>query len=202
MHVRVFSYLSFLFQLINIAAPFRYAVSQHVPILLAQSFAKNFGLYGERCGTVSVVCGDAEQKERILSELRLVIRPMYSSPPKHGSSIVKTILMDENLKKDYYKECASMAYRIAKMRKMLVDNLVNVQKSQHDWSHITRQIGMFAFTGITTEMCHQLTNEYSIFLTTNGRISIAGLNESNVDYVANALHAVTDGKSMVQSKDE
>lgn len=178
------------------AAPFRYAVSQRVPIVLAQSFAKNFGLYGERCGTLSVVCGDEEQRERILSELRLVIRPMYSSPPKHGSSIVKTILKNDELKEQYYEECASMAQRIQEMRVKLVDTLVNVVKSKHDWSHITRQIGMFAFTGITPEMCHELTNNYYIFLTTNGRISIAGLNDSNVEYVAKAIHAVTDGKTM------
>ena len=180
------------------AAPFRYAVSQRVPIVLAQSFAKNFGLYGERCGSLSVVVGDKEQKERVLSELRLVIRPMYSSPPRHGSSIVKTILMDEKLKKQYYGECASMAQRIQKMRTRLVDSLVKVAKSKHDWSHITRQIGMFAFTGLTPEMCHELTDKYAIYLTTNGRISIAGLNDSNVEYVANALHSVTDGKSMTK----
>lgn len=180
------------------AAPFRYAVSQHVPILLAQSFAKNFGLYGERCGTLSVVCGDADQKERILSELRLIIRPMYSSPPRHGSGIVKTVLQDPVLTKQYYKECASMARRIQEMRTKLVHNLIHVATSTHDWSHITRQIGMFAFTGMNADMCQQLTNEYAIFLTTNGRISIAGLNDSNVEYVARAIHAVTDGKSITQ----
>lgn len=178
------------------AAAFRYAVSQKIPIVLAQSFAKSFGLYGERVGTLSVVCGDAEQKERILSELRLIIRPMYSSPPRHGSSIVKTILMNEQLTKQYYEECAGMARRIQTMRVKLVDCLVNVAKSQHDWSHIEKQIGMFAFTGLTAEMCHQLTNEYAIFLTTNGRISVSGLNENNVQYVANAIHAITDGKTM------
>jgi len=178
------------------AAPFRYAVSQHVPIVLAQSFAKNFGLYGERCGTLSVVVGDKDQKEKVLSELRLVIRPMYSSPPRHGSSIVKTILLDEKLKTQYYEECASMAKRIQAMRTKLVDTLVKVTGSKHDWSHITRQIGMFALTGLTPEMCRQLTDEYAIFLTTNGRISIAGLNDSNIQYVAEAIHSVTDGKSM------
>jgi aspartate aminotransferase len=166
--------------------------------LLAQSFAKNFGLYGERCGTLSVVCGDEEQKERILSELRTIIRPMYSSPPKHGSTIVKTVLSDPVLNDQYYKECAKMANRIAEMRVKLVDNLVNVAKSKHDWSHITRQIGMFAFTGMNAEMCHRLTSEYAIYLTTNGRISIAGLNDSNVEYVAKAIHAVTDGKSITE----
>ena len=80
------------------AQPFRYAVSQHVPILLAQSFAKNFGLYGERVGTLSIVCGDVEQRESIMSELRCIIRPLYSSPPRHGSSIVKTVLGDPALR--------------------------------------------------------------------------------------------------------
>ena len=173
-------------------------MSQHVPILLAQSFAKNFGLYGERVGTLSVVCGDALQKERILSEMKLIIRSMYSSPPRHGSSIVKTILMDDELKVQYYKECAAMSSRIQSMRSRLVTALKEAG-SQHDWSHVTRQIGMFAFTGLTLEMCRQLTDKYFIFLTVNGRISIAGLNESNVDYVARSIHAVSDGKSIAEA---
>ena len=105
------------------AQPFRYAVAQGIPILLAQSFAKNFGLYGERVGTLSVVCGDADQKDRILSELRLIIRPMHSSPPRHGSSIVKTILNNEELTKQYRQECDSMARRIQEMRVKLVEAL-------------------------------------------------------------------------------
>jgi aspartate aminotransferase, mitochondrial len=177
------------------AQAFRYAVSQHVPILLAQSFAKNFGLYGERVGTLSIVCGDKLQKNRIMSELRTIIRPLYSSPPRHGSSIVKTILMDPALKEEYYQECAGMAIRIEKMRKKLVEALQEAG-STHDWSHITQQIGMFAFTGMNEQMCKQLTEEYFIFLTTNGRISMAGLNENNLQYVAEAIHAVTDGESI------
>jgi len=179
------------------AQPFRYAVSQHVPILLAQSFAKNFGLYGERVGTLSVVCGDATQKDKILSELKLIIRSMYSNPPRHGSSIVKTILSDDSLKNQYYAECASMSKRIQSMRVRLVKALKNVG-SKHDWSHVTAQIGMFAFTGLSEDMCGRLTDEFFIFLTVNGRISIAGLNESNVDYVARAIHTVSEGKSITQ----
>ncbi|KAG7370162.1 aspartate aminotransferase [Nitzschia inconspicua] len=177
------------------AQAFRYAVSQHVPILLAQSFAKNFGLYGERVGTLSIVCGDVVQKERIMSELRSIIRPLYSSPPRHGSSIVKTILMDPALKEEYYQECAKMAIRIKKMRKKLEEAL-QVAGSIHDWSHITKQIGMFAYTGMDEAMCKQLTEEFSIFLTTNGRISMVGLNNSNLTYVANAIHTVTAGKTI------
>jgi aspartate/tyrosine/aromatic aminotransferase len=177
------------------AEPFRYAVSQHIPILLAQSFAKNFGLYGERVGTLSIVCGDVAQKQRILSELRIIIRSMYSSPPRHGSSIVKTILSDVALQAQYRLECAKMAERIHTMRSELVVKLKEIG-SVHDWSHITQQIGMFAFTGLNATMCQTLTQEYFIFLTTNGRISIAGLNPDNLEYVAKAIHAVTDGKSI------
>jgi aspartate aminotransferase len=180
------------------AAALRYVVSRGLPVLLAQSFAKNFGLYGERCGTLSVVCGNAEQKEKILSQLKCIIRPMYSSPPKHGSSIVKTVLSDDGLTAQYYEECQSMAARIQDMRTKLVAKLQEVG-STHDWSHVTNQIGMFAFTGMSKEMCDQLTAEYAIYLTLDGRISIAGLNDSNLDYVAKAVHAVTDGKSITSS---
>ena len=177
------------------AKALRTVVNEGLPVLLAQSFAKNFGLYGERCGTLSVVCKDAMQKEVLMSQLRCIIRPMYSSPPKHGSSIVRTVLSDDGLTDQYYKECAHMAERILSMRTRLVEALKEAG-STHDWSHVTEQIGMFAFTGMSAEMCDQLTNEYAIYLTRDGRISIAGLNDVNLEYVANAIHALTDGKSI------
>lgn len=174
----------------------RYVVAKGtIPVLLAQSFAKNFGLYGERCGTLSVVCANAEEKSRVVSQLQGIIRPMYSSPPKHGSSIVKTILQDEALTAQYYTECRSMADRIAEMRLRLVEEL-GLAGSTHDWSHVLEQIGMFAFTGMNSGMCDELTSQYAIFLTRDGRISLAGLNEKNLPYVAQAVHAVTDGKAI------
>lgn len=178
----------------------RYFVQERqLPVMLAQSFAKNFGLYGERCGTLSVVCADAEEKARILSQLRTIIRPMYSSPPRHGSSLVKTVLQDEKLTAQYYQECASMANRIQKMRTLLVEKLA-AAGSTHNWDHITKQIGMFAFSGMTADMCDRLTDEYAIYLTRDGRISLAGLNEGNVEYVAQAIHDVTDGKSITEEE--
>jgi len=179
------------------AAALRYVWKQaELPkVVLAQSFAKNFGLYGERCGTFSIKCRSTEEKERLLSQLRLIIRPMYSSPPRHGSSIVKTVLQDDTLTAQYYEECASMAQRIQTMRTQLVQALQNAG-SKHDWSHVTQQIGMFAFTGMTASMCDALTSEYAIYLTRDGRISMAGLNPGNLEYVAQAIHAVTDGKSI------
>ena len=82
------------------------------------------------------------------------------------------------------------------MRNLLVEKLAEAG-STHDWSHVTEQIGMFAFTGMNSDMCDELTSKYFIFLTRDGRISLAGLNDGNVEYVANAVHAVTDGKSIV-----
>jgi len=175
----------------------RYFVEQGHKLLLAQSFAKNFGLYGERCGTLSFVCSDENEKEAVMSQIKRIIRAMYSSPPIHGASIVKTVLGDAELSKQYYTECAFMANRIGDMRTLLVQKLKE-KGSTHDWSHITSQIGMFAFTGMSKIMCDQLTSKFSIFLTKDGRISLAGLNEGNVEYVADAIHEVTDGQSLTQ----
>lgn len=212
----------------------RFFVEQGHNIVLAQSFAKNFGLYGERTGTLSVVCSTPEEREAVLSQLKLIIRPMYSSPPVHGASIVKIVLSDDGLTSEYYNNCEEMAHRIRAMREKLVEVLKEVG-STHDWSHVTEQIGMFAFTGecpslcifirtgylhharvhcafvlshqfkmkctnfitgMSSEMCDQLTSEYAIYLTRDGRISLAGLNDGNIEYVAKAIHAVTDGKSI------
>jgi len=181
------------------ARAFRSVVArQDVPVLLAQSFAKNFGLYGERCGTLSAVTKSIDERDRVMSQLRCIVRPMYSSPPRHGSSIVKRVLEDESLSSQYYDECAHMADRIKKMRSRLVEAL-KAAGSTHDWSHVASQIGMFAYTGMSPDMCDKLTDEYAIFLTKDGRISIAGLNDSNLQYVAEAIHAVTNGKSITEA---
>ncbi|KAL7538063.1 hypothetical protein ACHAXR_008275 [Thalassiosira sp. AJA248-18] len=177
------------------ASALRYFADEGHNIVLAQSFAKNFGLYGERTGTLSVLTNSPEERSAVMSQLKLIIRPMYSSPPIHGSSIVKTVLTDEELTTEYYGNCKEMATRIRAMREKLVEVLKEVG-STHDWSHVTEQIGMFAFTGMSSEMCDELTSKSSIFLTKDGRISLAGLNDGNIEYVAKAVHAVTDGKSI------
>ena len=159
-------------------------------ICLAQSFAKNFGLYGERCGAASVVCASKEEKERVLSQLKVAARTLWSNPPLYGARIVQTVLGDPKLKAQWYEECAGMAHRIIAMRQALVENLKKAG-STRDWSHITSQIGMFAYTGLTKAQVERCIKEYHIYLTMNGRISIAGLNTHNVEYVAKAFHEVT-----------
>lgn len=119
-------------------------------IILAQSFAKNFGLYGERVGTLSVVCDDKEEQARVLSQLKLVVRPMYSNPPLYGARIVNLVLGDEALTKQWAVDCKGMADRIIAMRSLLRSEL-EALGSKQDWSHITTQIGMFCYTGLTKE---------------------------------------------------
>ncbi|CAL8069109.1 unnamed protein product [Calicophoron daubneyi] len=159
-------------------------------LLVTQSFAKNMGLYGERAGAFTLICSSPEEAERCLSQIKIKIRCLYSNPPIHGARIVKEVLSDPSLHKMWLGDVKSMADRIILMRKKLCEELVK-EGSQRDWSHITKQIGMFCFTGLTPEQVDRLTKEYSIYLTRDGRISIAGVTSKNVKYLANAMHVVT-----------
>ena len=167
----------------------RYFVSQGHQIALAQSFAKNMGLYGERVGAFSLVCADPEEKARVDSQLKIVIRPMYSNPPLHGARIANAILSDKALYSEWETEVKGMADRIIKMRALLKENLEKLG-SKHDWSHITSQIGMFAYTGLTPEQMDKLAKEHSVYATKDGRISVAGITSENVGRLAEAIYAV------------
>jgi aspartate aminotransferase len=159
-------------------------------LALAQSFAKNFGLYGQRVGALSVVCENDTEAAAVESQLKLIARPIYSNPPLHGAQVVHTILSDPKLKAKWYTEVAGMAHRIIDMRTKLRDALEKLG-SKHSWKHVTDQIGMFAYLGLTPEQVDRMTGEYSIYLTRNGRISMAGVNSKNVERVAEAVHEVT-----------
>lgn len=159
-------------------------------VLLAQSFAKNFGLYGERIGTMAVVTAGKEETERVTSQLKLLVRAMYSNPPVHGARIVSEILSDPALRAQWSLECKGMADRIKSMRTLLVAHLLEAG-STRPWLHITDQIGMFAFSGLSTAQVLRMRAEFSIYCTDDGRISMAGINSGNVRHVAAAMHAVT-----------
>lgn len=168
----------------------RYFVEQGHQIALTQSFAKNMGLYGERTGAFSLVAADSEEKARIESQLKILIRPLYSNPPIHGARIVSTVLNDPALKAQWLEEVKLMADRMIEMRALLKKNLEELG-SKKDWSHVTSQIGMFCYTGLTPQQVERLANEFSIYGTKDGRISICGINSSNVAYLAEAIHKVT-----------
>lgn len=148
------------------------------------------GLYGQRIGTLSALCDTKEEKLNVEGQLKGFARRMYSNPPVHGARIVKKILSDNELYQLWMKDIKVMSDRITLMRESLKRSILEAG-SQKNWEHITNQVGMFAFTGLNQEQVLRLRNEYAIYMTMDGRISIAGLNSSNVDYVAKCFHEVT-----------
>jgi aspartate aminotransferase len=127
--------------------------------------------------------------------MKQIARPMYSNPPIHGARIVDEVLGNPELTASWHADLRYMSGRIDEMRTSLVEKLKS-HGSEHDWSHITNQIGMFAFTGLNPEMVKEIEEKHSCFLTKDGRISIAGLNTGNIDYVAEAMHQVSKGKKL------
>jgi len=156
---------------------------------VAQSFAKNFGLYGERIGYIHVKCKSQEVAGAVLSQLKILIRQAYSSPPRHGAAIVYKLLTNPELKAQWLSELNMMSGRILEMRAALRKALEE-KGTPGTWNHVTDQIGMFSFTGLTTPQVERMTNEFHIYMTKDGRISVAGLNPGNVNYVAQCINTV------------
>jgi len=146
-------------------------------------------LYGERIGAFHVVCSSEQEAKAVLSQLKLIVRPMYSNPPLHGARIVSGVLNDKSLYDEWVQELKGMSHRILSMRVALSDTLKE-KNTPGDWSHILKQIGMFTYTGLSTPQVEQLISRFHIHMLKNGRISMAGLNSSNVKYVAEAIHTV------------
>ena len=167
----------------------RYFLKEGHQPCLAQSFAKNMGLYGERVGAFSIVCASPEEKARVDSQIKILVRPLYSNPPVHGARIASTILTDPALNKQWLGEVKGMADRIIQMRALLKKNLETLG-SKHDWNHITDQIGMFAYTGLGAEQMTKLAEEHSVYATKDGRISVAGITSDNVGRLAEAIYKV------------
>lgn len=167
----------------------RLFLAEGFEMMMCQSFAKNLGLYGERIGMLHVVCSAAETAKAVLSQLKLVIRPMYSSPPKHGAELVIKILASEDRFKAWQAELTAMANRILEVRSLLREGLEK-KGTPGTWNHITDQIGMFSFTGLTAPMCERLIKEHHIYLLKSGRISLAGLNKGNIQYMVDAVDEV------------
>jgi len=160
---------------------------------VAQSFAKNFGLYGERIGYIHVRCATKDDAERVLSQLKIVVRQAYSSPPKHGAALVNTILTNPKLKEQWLGELKLMSNRIVDMRTAL-RNAIEAKGTPGTWNHITDQIGMFTYTGLNKEQVTRMVEEFHIYMTGDGRISMAGLNPGNVEYVAECVDKVVKGE--------
>jgi len=162
----------------------RYFVSRGFNLLASQSFEKNFGLYGEPIGALHVVCQDAPTAAKVVSQVKLVIRPLYSSPSLHAALIVSSILGDVQLRQQWEKELKTLAGRIQGIRTQLIAELQGLPAY---CSILSKQVGMFSYTGLNPTQCHKLISKWHCYLLLNGRVSLAGLNSSNLKYFAQAL---------------
>lgn len=176
----------------NDAWAVRYFAEAGFEMCVAQSYAKNLGLYGQRAGCFHFVTHTEETKTRIMSQLEILQRSEISNPPAYGAKVASAVLNDEALFMEWEDNLRTMSGRIIEMRERLCNKLVELG-TPGDWAHITKQIGMFSFTGLTEPQVRRLKEEFHIYLTNNGRISMAGLNTRNVDYFAEAVDKVVRG---------
>jgi aromatic-amino-acid transaminase len=160
-----------------------------IPVVVASSFSKSFSLYGERVGGLSVVTADAEEAARVLSQLKVTIRTIYSNPPTHGAAVVASVLADPELRAGWEAELEAMRLRIRSMRVALVEALAAAGATT-DFGFIARQVGMFSYTGLTAAQMQRLRSEHAVYGTDAGRICVAALNPGNVERVAGAIASV------------
>ena len=158
-------------------------------LIVCSSFSKNFGLYCERVGALTVVAHDKAAADRVQSQVKACIRANYSNPPAHGAELVTTVLGDAELHKIWEKEVAQMRDRINGMRELLVKTL-KAKGVPGDYSFITRQRGMFSFSGLTPEQVEALKQKYAIYIVGSGRINVAGITDQNVGPLCDAIAAV------------
>ncbi|QOL26251.1 aspartate/tyrosine/aromatic aminotransferase [Thalassotalea sp. LPB0316] len=158
-------------------------------MIVCSSCSKNFGLYRERIGATTIIGKTSSAVDVAYSVLLAVVRVIYSMPPAHGAALVETILSSDELRHQWFNELATMRDRINGNRRLIVEKLIENGVTR-DFSHITRQKGMFSFLGITPEQVQRLQDEYSIYMVGSSRMSIAGIANSNVDYLAKSIAAV------------
>jgi aspartate/tyrosine/aromatic aminotransferase len=161
-------------------------------LIICSSFSKNFGLYCERVGALTVIAQDRSAADRVQSQVKAVIRANYSNPPAHGAELVTTVLGDAELRKQWEREVSDMRGRINGMRELLVRTL-KAKGVPGDYSFITRQRGMFSFSGLTPPQVEALKKNYAIYIVGSGRINVAGITEQNVGPLCEAIAEVVNG---------
>ena len=159
-----------------------------VPLFVATSFSKSFGLYGERVGALSVVAKDAAQAKLAGEQVKVAIRTNYSTPPTHGALLVSTILNDPALRAQWVAELESMRQRIRRMREGLVERLAG--NNTQDFTRLVRQRGLFSYSGLSAAQMDRLKDEFGIYGVSDGRFCMAALTQSSLDRVADGIRAV------------
>ncbi len=164
-------------------------VAAGLDFFVSTSFSKSFSLYGERVGALSVLCASKEEADRVLSQLKIVIRTNYSNPPIHGGAVVAAVLNNPTLRAQWEQELGEMRARIKVMRKSLVQGL-KASGVTADMGFIATQIGMFSYSGLSKDQMVRLRSEFGVYGTDTGRMCVAALNSKNIDYVCASIAKV------------
>lgn len=160
-------------------------------VMVCSSFSKNFGLYGERVGAMSLVAADEPTARAAQSQLKRVVRCNYSNPPRHGAAIVATVLADQDLTQQWHEELSEMRDRIKRLRQQFVETM-KTSGVGHDFEFLLSQCGMFSFSGLNKMQVDQLKAEHGIYVVGSGRINVAGMNEAKMDQLCAAVAKVIE----------
>lgn len=171
------------------ASPIRLFAQKGLTFLVANSFAKSFSMYRERVGGLSIVTGSEKEAAAVLSQIKRVVRTIYSSPPSYGAQLVGIVLNDPELRSMWVKELDEMRTRIGEMRQLFSARLKEIVPGR-DFSFITRQRGMFSYSGLTAQNMKDLKEQHHVYALDSGRICVATLNRKNVDYVCESIAKV------------
>ena len=183
------AYLGFAYDLETDAFAVRHLASRVPEMLVSTSCSKNFGLYRDRVGTLTMLAVDADRCGIVNSQANSFVRTMYSVPPDHGAAVVSIILNDPELRAEWVAELDGMRERLSGMGALLHDAL-QAKAPNHDFSHLLHSKGMFCFLGVTPEQVDRLKKDFGIYMVGSSRINVAGITPGNVDYLASSIAAV------------
>ncbi|BAH83428.1 amino acid aminotransferase [Candidatus Ishikawella capsulata] len=184
-----FAYQGFANNLNKDAEGIRIFLNNNHEMIVANSYSKNFGIYNERVGALSVVSLEEKHIKNVLSQIKLIIRSNYSNPPAHGAAVVVKILSDNALRNEWQQELTDMRKRIKDMRTLFVTHLMEMGATR-DFNFITQQYGMFSYTGLTKQQVIRLRKDFGIYIVDSGRINIAGITTNNIYNLCSAITAV------------
>lgn len=171
----------------------RHMAARVPEMIVSTSCSKNFGLYRDRVGTLSLLAADSTTRDIVSSQVNNLVRTIYSVPPDHGAAVVSIILNDPDLRRDWIAELTEMRERLQSMRALLSEALQQ-KAPQHDFSHLSRATGMFCFLGITAAQVATLKRDYGVYMVDSSRINIAGITPQNVDYLASSIAATLESE--------
>jgi aspartate/tyrosine/aromatic aminotransferase len=182
------AYQGFVENLDDDAYPVRLMAERVPEMLVASSCSKNFGLYRDRVGILSLLTIDSAARDIVSSQVNNLVRTIYSVPPDHGAAVVSLILNDDELRGGWLEELAEMRERIRAMRVLLHDALLE-KAPDHDFSHLLRATGMFCFLGVSAEQVARLKKDFGVYMVDSSRINVAGITPDNVNYLADSIAA-------------